>query len=85
MGQPTFEFNLQSKALSPQKANQRNLHTTDMLPLDEPILEIDALHMGVGGDTSWGAKPHAQYLIYPKAISWELVVEIGNDQSLSKL
>ncbi|WOH36240.1 glycoside hydrolase family 2 TIM barrel-domain containing protein [Thalassotalea fonticola] len=29
-------------------------------------LRLDALHMGVGGDNSWGAKPHQEYLIPPK-------------------
>ena len=34
-------------------------------------LHIDHLMMGVGGDNSWGAKPHDPYMIYPdKAYSY---------------
>ncbi|MBT8302050.1 MAG: hypothetical protein KJO63_12000, partial [Maribacter sp.] len=28
-------------------------------------LHIDHKMMGVGGDNSWGAKPHEQYRYYP--------------------
>lgn len=27
--------------------------------------------MGVGGDTSWGAKPHEKYQIFPKGMNYE--------------
>lgn len=42
---------------------QRN--SVDMKPRKEVYLNIDLKMMGVGGDNSWGAKPHEQYRIKP--------------------
>ncbi|MFB6341326.1 glycoside hydrolase family 2 TIM barrel-domain containing protein [Saccharicrinis sp. FJH62] len=39
-------------------------HTTDIKPRDLVELRIDKFQMGVGGDNSWGAKPHPQYMRY---------------------
>ena len=30
--------------------------------------------MGVGGDDSWGAKPHKKYTLYPKKYSIEFLL-----------
>lgn len=43
------------------KKHQR--HISDIQPKDMVTLNIDFKQMGVGGDTSWGAFPHQQYLI----------------------
>jgi beta-galactosidase len=43
------------------KENYR--HTIDLQPRKETILNIDFRQMGVGGDNSWGAKPHKQYTL----------------------
>ncbi len=40
-------------------------HSVDMKPRKEIYLNIDLKMMGVGGDNSWGAKPHEQYRIKP--------------------
>lgn len=40
-------------------------HTIDLKPRKEVILNIDHLMMGVGGDNSWGARPHEIYSIQP--------------------
>jgi len=45
--------------------NRGSKHMTDMEPRKETILNIDQNIMGVGGDNSWGAKPHMQYSIKP--------------------
>ncbi|TAJ12856.1 DUF4981 domain-containing protein [Marinilabiliaceae bacterium JC017] len=42
------------------------LHTIDMKPRAEVYLNVDHQLMGVGGDNSWGARPHANYSIAPK-------------------
>jgi len=34
--------------------------------------------MGVGGDDSWGAKPHPQYLIQPQSYSWSFILQPGD-------
>ncbi|MBK0369266.1 glycoside hydrolase family 2 TIM barrel-domain containing protein [Flavobacterium agrisoli] len=41
------------------KKNQR--HTNDVHPENKIYLMVDLLQSGVGGDTSWGALPHAPY------------------------
>jgi beta-galactosidase len=41
------------------KENYR--HTKDISPRDEVFITVDLKQMGVGGDDSWGAKPHPQY------------------------
>ncbi len=42
------------------------LHTVDMKPRQEVVVNIDHKIMGVGGDNSWGARPHANYSVVPK-------------------
>jgi len=42
-------------------------HTIDMKSKQEIFLNIDFKQMGVGGDNSWGARPHRQYTL-PAAI-----------------
>ena len=42
-------------------AGQR--HTSDMTPRDLVAFNVDLGQMGVGGDTSWGAKTHAEYTL----------------------
>lgn len=43
------------------KTNYR--HTIDIIPRDRVYVTVDLKQMGVGGDDSWGALPHPQYLI----------------------
>jgi beta-galactosidase len=38
-------------------------HTCDLVPEDFYEVMIDYRQMGVGGDDSWGARPHSQYQI----------------------
>jgi beta-galactosidase len=40
-----------------------SMHPTDLVRRNEVCLNIDLAQMGVGGDDSWGAKPHKQYLL----------------------
>ena len=49
------------------------LHPFDLPHREEVYLHFDHQIMGVGGDDSWGAKPHAPYLIAPKDYSFQLV------------
>jgi len=43
------------------KTNYR--HTNDIQPRDTTFVTLDLKQMGVGGDDSWGARPHPQYLL----------------------
>ena len=42
----------------------------DLKPKDVVNWLIDTKQMGVGGDNSWGAKPHEQYMIIPGKYSF---------------
>lgn len=44
-------------------AGTANTHTVDLVRRDETILNIDYGQMGVGGDTSWGARTHPEYCL----------------------
>ncbi|MBI9061507.1 MAG: DUF4981 domain-containing protein [Marinilabiliaceae bacterium] len=51
------------------------LHTVDMKPRQEVYLNIDHKIMGVGGDNSWGARPHANYSIAPKDYQFKIRIK----------
>jgi beta-galactosidase len=45
---------------------KRNRHTIDLQRRDLVTLNIDYKQMGVGGDNSWGARPHDEYTLFVK-------------------
>ena len=45
-----------------QNALEAARHQWDLKEDDELTVNIDAVQMGVGGDNSWGARPHAPYM-----------------------
>jgi beta-galactosidase len=55
--------------------NPKNSHLNDIKPIDLLNLNIDYRQMGVGGDNSWGAKPHDQYLIWPKDYNYSFIIQ----------
>ncbi|AXP82792.1 Beta-galactosidase [Mariniflexile rhizosphaerae] len=57
------------------KKDQR--HPTDIKK--QPFIEwqINKIQMGVGGDTSWGAKPHPEYLIQPAIYNFSFNIHIN--------
>jgi beta-galactosidase len=52
----------ETSAFDPGDEKQQR-HTTDIKSQDFVDINIDFKHMGVGGDNSWGARPHQEYLI----------------------
>ena len=48
-------------------------HPVDMTPKTETYLNVDHKMMGVGGDNSWGARPHANYSIAPGNYNFKLL------------
>ncbi len=42
---------------------KHNRHTYDLVPRDLVTLNLDYKQMGVGGDDSWGARPHPEYTL----------------------
>lgn len=47
-----------------------NRHTTDVIKRDFVSLDIDHKQMGVGGDNSWGARTHREYLLLEDEYSY---------------
>ncbi len=45
-------------------------HAVDLMPRDLVALNLDLRQMGVGGDTSWGARPHPQYTLPAKEYAY---------------
>jgi hypothetical protein len=73
---PTFEFSAYPQALEdfdggPTKTQR---HTIDLPLRDFVTLNIDAVQQGVGGDTSWGALPHFEYVVRPRPLSFSWVL-----------
>ena len=46
----------------PQTMLEGKKHQWELSEADELTVNIDAVQMGVGGDNSWGARPHDQYM-----------------------
>ncbi len=55
-------------------AGELNTHTTDINPRELVAVNIDYGQMGVGGDNSWGARPHPQYRLEEDSYSYSFVM-----------
>ncbi len=51
---------------------KRQRHTTDVTPRDLVTLNLDYRQMGVGGDTSWGARTHPEYTLPAVSYSFRI-------------
>jgi hypothetical protein len=64
-GAPLFSFSALNNPIEDfdqgKKENYR--HTNDIISIDKVFVTVDLMQMGVGGDNSWGAMPHPQYLL----------------------
>ena len=50
-----------SEDLDPGLGTKKQMHYSDIEPRREVILHVDLAQRGLGGDTSWGTKPHDPY------------------------
>ena len=55
------------------------MHPTDLVKRDFVSVNLDLKQMGVGGDTSWGARTHDEYLIPAAAYSYSFVLRPFSD------
>lgn len=55
-------------------------HTFEIRRRDFTTLNLDLRQMGVGGDNSWGAQPHAEYKIQPVAQAYRFRLRPFNNQ-----
>lgn len=61
----TFDSGESIHNAAPRTAETDHRHLTDPKPEKLVDLFIDYRMMGIGGDDSWGALPHAAYLMFP--------------------
>jgi len=64
-------------------------HATDLKKRDLVMWNLDYKQMGVGGDDSWGARPHDKYTLFPKEYAYKFRLrpfskEKENPMELSK-
>ncbi|MNY35305.1 Beta-galactosidase [compost metagenome] len=60
-------------------ATKKQQHPTDLPPRNQVFLSIDLKQRGVGGDDSWGAYPHRQYLLLEKKYSYSYTISLINN------
>lgn len=71
LGSPVLEFSaLPYTAEDLTQRYRGSKHPPDVIKQNFVALNLDYLHTGVGGDDSWGARPHPQYTIAPKAYTF---------------
>lgn len=66
-------LNVSTEALDPGLTKKQQ-HTNDIVPQDVVYLHIDLKQRGVGGDNSWGARPHDPYRLLDKKYSYSYVI-----------
>lgn len=73
IGDPKFGFSALHNSIEDfdQLTKQNYTHLNDIIPAEEVYLNIDFKQMGVGGDNSWGARPHDQYQLFAKAYTFK--------------
>ncbi|MGB2908086.1 MAG: glycoside hydrolase family 2 TIM barrel-domain containing protein [Candidatus Aminicenantaceae bacterium] len=70
-----------------QDALERAEHTFELQQGNSITVNLDLQQMGVGGDNSWGARPHAQYTLPATSYSYSfrLIPLSGRETSLDPL
>jgi beta-galactosidase len=58
--------------------SKKNRHINNITLRHEVVLCIDLAQRGVGGDTSWGALPHEQYLLKNKEYNYGFIIKSLN-------
>ncbi len=66
---------IKTEALDPGET-KKNQHPTNLRYRDETTLHIDWAQRGLGGDTSWGAYPHPQYLLTKDGYTYSYVLKL---------
>jgi beta-galactosidase len=70
-GLPQFDFSALPYTTEDLTQETRGLkHPHEITKRDFVTLHLDYGQMGVGGDDSWGARTHSQYLLYPRTYEY---------------
>jgi beta-galactosidase len=88
VGRPTFDGSVHQypyRDLDHVKHGQKH-GKLDIQPKDQVDWLIDYKQLGVGGDNSWGARPHDQYTLFPKPYSYSFkLIPFKTEKDLSSL
>jgi len=68
-------MNVSTENIDPGKTKDQR-HTNDIHPEDKVYLHVDYAQRGVGGDNSWGAPPHEQYLLNAPKYSYSYTISL---------
>jgi beta-galactosidase len=68
-------MNVSTESLDPG-LTKNGRHINDVKPEDKVYLHIDLAQRGVGGDTSWGALPHAQYMLTADTYTYTYTINL---------
>ena len=65
IGEPLIGFSALNYSIDDldQGTKQNYRHTNDLVAKDKVYLNVDYKQTGVGGDNSWGARPHPEYTL----------------------
>ena len=63
--------------LDPGKTKDQR-HTNDVHPENKVFFQVDLAQRGVGGDNSWGALPHEQYLLSGNVYTYTYTINLIN-------
>ena len=69
-----FESNKETSIFN-ENAREINRHTCDVKPRELTSIHLDYKQMGVGGDNSWGAKPHPEYMLQERYYSYRFRIK----------
>lgn len=63
-----------SEDLDPGLGGKKQMHYSDVEPRREVILHVDLAQRGLGGDTSWGSKPHDPYRLTAEKYEYGYII-----------
>ncbi|MBD3415088.1 MAG: DUF4981 domain-containing protein [Candidatus Aminicenantes bacterium] len=80
----TEDFESESKTSTfNENAREINRHTCDVKPRELTSLNLDYKQMGLGGDNSWGARPHPEYQLQEIYYSYRFRIRPFNKRKSS--
>jgi beta-galactosidase len=74
-GSPTIDFSALHFSQDQLDREVRDCaHTIDLERSEKVFLNVDWKQMGVGGDNSWGARPHAEYVLPSAPMEYSYII-----------
>ncbi|MCK4879549.1 MAG: DUF4981 domain-containing protein [Bacteroidales bacterium] len=74
-GSPTVDFSALHYSQDQLDREVRDgAHTIDLVKSEKVFLNVDWKQMGVGGDNSWGARTHAEYVLRAAPMEYSYVI-----------